>query len=339
MIGIRVDANEKIGLGHLMRCSAIALQLKELGTEILFILSESYGEDILQKNGFKAIVLHNEYEDKIKEIPDLEKIIQDKKIKVMLLDSYQINAGYMEKIKGLVKLVYIDDMKLEKYPVDLLINYTLGTEAEEYLHMGYELDKLLLGSRYMPLRAEFSSEPIVIKEKAEKVFITTGGTDWYGMVSDILGNLCREPFRELKKIVVVGKFFKDDKRIEELKKAYGNIIFFKDICEMSAVMKSCDVAISAGGTTLAELVACGIPTICFSVADNQLYGTQAYEEKGIMYYAGDVRTDKQKVIENIGKSLSKIINNQELRKEVSVRGRDWIDGKGSWRIAKKIRDL
>ena len=40
MIAIRTDANEKIAMGHLMRCLSIAKQLKEKGQEVIFFISE-----------------------------------------------------------------------------------------------------------------------------------------------------------------------------------------------------------------------------------------------------------------------------------------------------------
>ena len=56
-------------------------------------------------------------------------------------------------------------------------------------------------------------------------------------------------------------------------------------------MQEADLAISAGGTTLYELCAVGTPTICYSMADNQLDNVRQFEKDGLMYYAGDARQD------------------------------------------------
>ena len=40
MIGFRVDANEKIATGHLMRCMAIAQGFQRQREEVMFFLAE-----------------------------------------------------------------------------------------------------------------------------------------------------------------------------------------------------------------------------------------------------------------------------------------------------------
>ena len=40
MIGFRVDANEQIATGHLMRCMAIAKGFQRRGEDVVFFLAE-----------------------------------------------------------------------------------------------------------------------------------------------------------------------------------------------------------------------------------------------------------------------------------------------------------
>jgi spore coat polysaccharide biosynthesis predicted glycosyltransferase SpsG len=98
-------------------------------------------------------------------------------------------------------------------------------------------------------------------------------------------------------------------------------------------MRQCDVAISAGGTTLAELAACGVPTVCFSIADNQLNGVNAYGEKGVLAYVGDVRDGKEQLLIAIKKHLDKLLDDKQLRMKYSENGKNTIDGRGAMRIA------
>ena len=58
---------------------------------------------------------------------------------------------------------------------------------------------------------------------------------------------------------------------------------------MAAIMKQCDFAISAAGTTLYELSAIGVPTISITFADNQLIMAETFHETDAIPYAGDLR--------------------------------------------------
>ncbi|NLV76359.1 MAG: UDP-2,4-diacetamido-2,4,6-trideoxy-beta-L-altropyranose hydrolase, partial [Tissierellia bacterium] len=51
---------------------------------------------------------------------------------------------------------------------------------------------------------------------------------------------------------------------------YNNVKFYMNVKNMKNLMINNDLAISAGGNTLYELCACGIPTIAIIIADNQL---------------------------------------------------------------------
>ena len=54
---------------------------------------------------------------------------------------------------------------------------------------------------------------------------------------------------------------------------------------MSEVMKYCDIAITAGGSTMYELCACGVPMITYAFADNQLPGVEGFEKLGVARYS------------------------------------------------------
>ena len=59
-------------------------------------------------------------------------------------------------------------------------------------------------------------------------------------------------------------------QLKEMEHQYPPIKIHKNITNMSDYMRGCEMAVSAGGTTLFELCACGIPTVCFSFAENQM---------------------------------------------------------------------
>ena len=61
MIVIRADANSKIGMGHVMRCTAIADRLREKGEQVCFLVADENPVPLLQGKGIPCHVLHTDY--------------------------------------------------------------------------------------------------------------------------------------------------------------------------------------------------------------------------------------------------------------------------------------
>ena len=98
-------------------------------------------------------------------------------------------------------------------------------------------------------------------------------------------------------------------------------------------MKSADIAISAAGTTLYELCACGTPTISYVIADNQTDNAVWFDENNIIEFAGDVRLD------DIGHNLARIMPkycDRAYRENLSVEMQELVDGRGAGRIVEVL---
>lgn len=336
-IGIRVDANEKIAMGHLMRCMSIALQLKKSRQSVLFILSEQYAEEFILQKGFACVCLSHVYAEKEMELKELTGLIAQKEIACLLIDSYDVSFRYMQELRNVCRTVYIDDLRHFEYPADLTVHYIFGTEKLQPKLQNDVHKKVLLGAKYAPLREEFSEKGIQVKNAVERAFITTGGTDPYDMTAEILN--CMRAYPNMEKHAVAGKFYHNLPALRELAMADASIHIYHDIPDVCRIMKKCDLAISAGGGTLVELCACGVPTVCFSIADNQLQGIRALSEAGMALYAGDVRESKGSVIREIMGSVGRLKDDFALREEMGRRGKEAIDGKGASRIALEIMRL
>lgn len=333
-IGIRVDANEKIAMGHLMRCMSVALQLKKAEQAVIFILSENYAEKLVRQNGFACICLSRIYVQKELELNELKSLILEKKMDVLLVDAYDISFRYVQELRPVCKIAYMDDLGRFAYPADLIINYSYGIEVPQEEIQKDRHKKFLTGIRYAPLREEFSGEGITVRDTVERIFMTTGGTDPFGMAAAVLRAMKR--FKNMEKHVVAGKFCQNVQTLQGMAQADALIQIYHDIPDIYRVMKKCDLAVSAGGSTQAELCACGIPTISFTMADNQLYGTRAYAQAGMILYAGDVREDREAVVGRIVEDIEMLSRNAAKRKEMGTAGKEIVDGKGACRIAEEV---
>ncbi len=339
MIGIRTDANDKIAMGHLVRCMSIARQLRKKNLEVVFISSEDDAEKFIVENGFSLICLNNRYDEKEQELASLIELIRREKIDRLLIDSYEITYEYMRKLKEICKTIYIDDFNQFQYPVDIIVNYTYGADFELYRTNGYKREQILLGSKFVPLRPEFAQKRIMINQDITSVFISTGGTDHYNVMIRLLTKLQKSQLKDATKYVVTGKFYKFKEELEDLCKQDGTICNYHDIQDVHRIMCKSDLAITAGGTTLSELCACGIPTICLSIADNQYSGIKAYEKAEMIFYAGDIRDKKDETLEKVVCMAQYLKSNKAVRKKMGEKAKKIVDGKGASRIAEVILNL
>ena len=159
------------------------------------------------------------------------------------------------------------------------------------------------------------------------------------MLLEIVYRLLNPYWSQFNKIIIAGKFYEHLIDLKNIESQENSVKIYHDISDIAEIMKQCDIAISAGGTTIAELCACGIPTIGFAVAENQTYGLEAYAKDGIVRYAGDVRNGKNKVIDNIELYLRDFASDKKTRERQGKLAHNIIDGNGAMRIAQEIMSI
>ncbi|MFU0827255.1 MAG: hypothetical protein ACFWTJ_06920 [Lachnoclostridium sp.] len=337
MLFIRADANKEIASGHVMRCLTIAKSIKKKGIQPVFITADREAEQLIISHGFSVICLNSEWNNLDSETDKLCELIDRYHPEQILVDSYYVTEKYLQELKRHTQVIYIDDRNLKYCPADIIINYNIYSSK-----LGYEEKYkgsntlLLLGCDYIPLREEFCAVKYDIKDKITDVFLTTGGADKENFSARLIKRFMNHnDFRRFHYHVISGKYNIYHKQLKSLEEKYQNLTVYHNINSMAEVMKKCDVAISAGGTTLYELCACGIPAICVLTADNQKDLVRAVSQMGIMYYAGDVQKDMEVCYNNIEKYL-KIYDSFDIRKEKSAAMQSLVDGKGADRIASYI---
>ena len=341
MFYIRADANEIIGTGHIMRCMSIAEEMRSRGIEVIFITADNFPDEIIFSRKFQSICLNSKWEDLDNEVNVLSRLIRNKKIHIILIDSYFITYKYLQEICKLVKVIYIDDLGEINYPVDVLINYNIYAKGINYKKL---LDdgntKLLLGEKYVPLRSEFHNIKTSFREKVQSVLISTGGADNYNITGKLLKNIINVPdFSDIQFYVISGKLNSGVNKLLDMEKAYNNIHICQNVIYVSEIMCKCDVAISACGLTMYELCACGVPVLTFSFADNQIPGLNGFEEKELAVNCGGWCKGMEMVISNICVRLKEFILNTCLRKKMYTKIINLIDGNGSKRIVNEIMNI
>lgn len=339
-IAIRVDANKTIATGHVIRCLSIADALRKEGNSPCFIMADSFSKILIEQRGYQFYSLQSDWENLESEIKKLLQIIEVHQIDILLVDSYYVTKLYLKQIHNCIKVMYIDDLGKDVYDVSAIVCYA-NYYKEFALKEKYPSDvKLFQGTTYVPLRDAFANLPEKkISPKLKEVIVLSGGTDQYNFLWDFSKSISASSlYEELEAIhIICGKYYTDYEKLLRKFSKTKKLYFHKAVEDIEKYMLSADVAVSAAGVTSYELCAVGVPTITYTIADNQQKNAESFYADGIMEYAGDVRKDF--VLERIIELLNKKYQNYSYRKIISDNMRQKVDGKGAWRIAKEIIEL
>ena len=339
MIWIRCDANSEIGMGHIMRCLSVADALEQLGEQVCFVIADTSAEGLLKGRGKTYFVLQSDYQNMEEELIVLLPRIQEEKPALLLIDSYRVAPTYLTRLKKHVRTAYIDDQYLFPYPVDLLINYNIYGDMLPYdKSKQLKETQLLLGTSYAPLRSEFTNVTYQIRDQVENVLITTGGSDKYNLAGLILeAAMKEESLAHVKFHVVSGAFNPHISNLEKLAKENPNIYIHESVTHMADLMKQCDVAITAGGSTMYELCAVGVPILCFSFVDNQEQIVNTFVSRKVVPFGGDYLKQGDRLPREIITQLILLNGDKKAREAYSRREKALVDGQGAMRIAKVLR--
>ena len=350
---IRTDGNSDIATGHIRRCLTIADALKERGAEVRFIVSDAESSALLNTlaSSYPSVCLNTPYDDRTEETgivrsgSDLYSWAD-----LFLVDSYFVTLDYLQALRFCRPVAMIDDLTIGSLPVDLLINYNPDVSAELYSYAG----EILAGTAYAPLRPQFAGaagKPYIVKEKAETLFVSTGGSDPYH-IAYLTSAAAAELFPRVD--VVCGTYSPDYEALLALSAEHPGIQVRSSVDDMAGLMAEADLAVTAGGTTLYELAAVGVPSVIYSMSDDQAIDCALFKEKGLGFYVGDVRPKAEgggenspapdnsadpAVIRALLDKLSGLKDDRPARQRASRRMRERVDGKGAGRIADALFDL
>lgn len=336
MLYIRADGNPNIGTGHIMRCLSIADAVKKRGGAASFIVADNNMRELISKYGYDIICLDSLWNNLDVETDTIHELIKTNSVEKLLIDSYYVTPTYLDEISNLTHVIYIDDLNMFHYTCDMLINYNYYADESDYL-VRYPSSKLLFGCRYAPLREEFQNLTQRVTEKEVlSVLVTVGGTDIFNIAYKIvkLAKACQE-ISHLTYHIVAGRFNQHIGALDCLAIDYDGVIIHKDVQSMSRLMLDCDIAVSAGGSTLYELCACGIPSVVFAMADNQLEAIRCFGND-YMINAGDFRENEEQCLGNAVSGVRHLASGYDLRREMSGKVQKLVDGSGAMRIAESI---
>lgn len=335
---IRADAGTQIGTGHLMRCLALAQAWKDAGGGATFITA-CEGEALLQRlreEKFDVHVLGHPYPDS-SDWEYTKDILAAYPSAWVVLDGYHFNEVYQQRVKEAGhRLLVIDDMAhLKHYYADVVLNQNLHAPQLHYSCEPYT--RLLLGTRYVLLRREFLSWKNwkrEVPEIARRVLVTLGGGDPENYTLKVIQALQKVDVPGLEATVIVGA---SNPHVEVLEAAARQsripVCSIRDARNMPELMAWADMGISGGGSTSLEIAYMGLANCTIVLANNQAQLAQAMQQRGMNINLGPYQSVDRVAM---AQTIIDLAKRSELRREMSQRGQQLVDGNGGQRVVATI---
>ena len=348
-IAFRVDASNQIGTGHFMRCLTLADELKKQGAQVRFITRNlpAHLSDMLTQKGMEYLPLI--LDDAKEALDDLAhaswlgtsqaldaqvtlQALADQSWDWIIVDHYALDVRWEKAVRSSCKnLMVIDDLADRKHDCDVLLDQNYYADMQtRYVGKFPAHCQLLLGPRYALLREEFRTLREKVKVRAgdvKKILVFFGGVDASNYTSFAIQALAELNCRQ-QVDVVIGAQHPNREQIQQSCIHHGFICHVQT-ATMADLMAEADLAIGAGGVATWERCCLGLPTISFCLADNQRKLITDGAAAGLLYAPISGRT----LLEVIRDHLRNLLENPALIKLISERAINFVDGKGSLRVA------
>lgn len=249
-VGIYVNGNNQLGLGHIYRVIQLA--------DELFVKPDIYFDYNQTDVAAFGKTTHNLIG--VNGTSGLFEVLQGQDYGIFINDILSTDKAYMKKLKEVLpfaKIVNFEDEGSGAILADKVFN---ALYEEEYLPNVSAGEKYFIASKLFLLY-----EPIKIKDKVNTVLISFGGADPQNYTEKLLKLITETKYKNINFIVVAGKAKQNANELLNFN-LFKNIQVLYNIDNMPEIMSKCDIAFTSRGRTGFELAFLGIP--CVSMAQN-----------------------------------------------------------------------
>ncbi len=314
---IRCDASPTLGIGHAMRCIALA----ERAEASLFAMTT--GMAVVSAHGHSCEAVGS---DPIGFLALAKKWRAD-----WIVVDIASADGLIRMCADLsAPILRIDDGGLTAQSnAALVLNPNVGITSDDY--PGQDPQRLLLGPSYALLRKTFSGAKRQLNG-SPRIFVGFGGSDPPNFTQRVVGALTE--LSDCKIDAILGPENLNKSAIFECAERVSNIEIHVNPPNLAELMARADIAVTSASGMMWELMAIGAPVIALAIAPNQrrnLAWLAANEVGRAIGWYADV--DDATIINAVREYLSDV----GLRILMAERGRKLVDGFGADRAIEKMK--
>jgi len=328
---IRAEATPKSGLGHLMRCLALAQAWTDAGGHVVVCADTA-------RSSFQQLVSTEKFDFREalgigdEDAVAVAECARETNATWLMLDGYSFSSSYLGNLRkhSKARILFMDDQPTLKrdVDVDVVLNNNIFSKCEDYETSATSF--VLAGAKYFLLRKEFQQK----RNHPDKIVVTMGGSDLHGSAVHV----CRCLFNEVWPLpleIIVGAMSPSMELIKKMgRECRTNRVEVsiqpEDLANRFA---SAAVAITAAGVSASEFAALGVPAIHLVLAENQKPVAEAFHKAGAAINLGDHQavTDKE-----ICGTLRSLLNDKPQMQRMAQQGRSLIDGNGTRRVVSEL---
>lgn len=333
---IRADANPSIGMGHVMRCLALAQAWQDRGGDVCLISALRLPALIARMQAEKLELVPMTAEPGSTEDQALTvATARQKGARWIVLDGYFFTAGYMLDIQrsGFHLLLLDDVADRDLGGVESILNQNAYASPELYARF-QPGPHLLLGCPHTLLRRDFLEQrgSKLIPETGTRVLVTMGGADPANVTQLVMKSLAIASSRSLDVRIIVGAANSHlaalQHELTQLQTVHHAEILVNPP-DMPGQMAWSDVTITAAGSSCWELFCLGVPSIVLQTSDDQKFMSPWFSKHGVAEVMG-LADEFQP--EDLARQVETMLADAELRSRLSSAASAIIDGQGAARV-------
>jgi len=316
--------NKELGTGHIFRTINLSRQFKG---QQKFFLVEDYGgvKKILKENKISNIKFLNPNISVKDDYETTMKIINEKKIDLVIVDKIYTSKNYLQKLKNKIFTIYVADQFEYEYPVNMVVNGFIGLKNS--IKKNRYNSKCLIGPSFQILSSKYEKK--MKKKKNNDLLVTFGGYD----AKNLLGKLCDVlPYflEDLKIKIILGPITKKPQCLSEIENLYKEklkIINFSN--DLRKEILESKIGLCSGGITTYEFASSKVPFAIISQYKHQKITASEWKKHG---FGIDLGQNDKELPTRIKKFLEDILDEKINLKRNKIS----IDGHGAKKVKNEI---
>jgi spore coat polysaccharide biosynthesis predicted glycosyltransferase SpsG len=323
-VAVHADAGAEEGWGHLRESLEVAKELRAAGADCLLILPSGTPEatDEAEAEGFDVVKIPAADWQSADAPTRLPRLLATVGAKHLVSDLVSVSESYAIAIRHVCNAWSVITELREDERGD--VNFNVGQSPE-----------------FMPLDRVYRAAPArATRESVQRILVNYGGSDPRNITAQTLLVL-RPAFASgalppVEIVVVLGPLFEQGDTVRAIAASYPTpveVVGPLTPAEMALTVAGSDIAITTAGGTMYEFCALGLPSIVVPDHDKQVENAKVLSDQGAVIATSQLSALTDEELANAVRGLLSV----EARDALSARAQAAIDGKGSVRIADRLR--